>query len=101
VSSGVHSESSDDYPRWASWIPVYSGLLAAAASIWAIILYEHPSGLVAYAVATAAGLFVGWIALVLTAWVIMLAFFVARISTVAIVLAIVAGIIFLIRHHAG
>jgi hypothetical protein len=97
----TNDDTNDDHPRWVSWIPVYAGSLGAAASIWAMIVYGHPPGFLAYAVVTGLGLFAGWIALVLTAWVVIILYSVARFLIPAIVIAMVAGVILLIRHHAS
>jgi hypothetical protein len=85
----------------AGWIAIYVGCLAAIASMWAMIAYWHPPGLLAYAVVIGLGLIAGWIALVLTAWVMIILQFVAQFSKPAIVVAIVVGLILLIRHHAS
>jgi hypothetical protein len=43
----------------AGWIAIYGGLLGAAASIWAMIVYGHPPGFLAYAVVIGLGIVCG------------------------------------------
>jgi hypothetical protein len=97
-SSDDGAASTDDYPRWVGRIIITGGCPGAAASIWAMIVYWHPPGLLAYAVIIGLGLVAGWIALTLTAWVTM---FLYWFSKPLIVIAIVAAIILLIRHRVG